>query len=328
MKIFDVAIIGGGPVGIFSVFACGMQNLSCCIIDGLSELGGQCISLYPDKKIYDIPAFKEITAKELIQNLKEQIEIFNADIFLNSFVSEIIQDGEFFKIKKNDEIIYARSVILSLGSGIFSQIKLDLPNALALENKKIFYKIDKLEHFQNKTIAIVGAGDSALDYAIELSKVAKKIILIHRRDFIKGHNYSFNIIKELKNVELKIPYTIHDLGENYIELKHFENAEIIKEYYDYLIPCLGIKANISFLANWNLALNRTKIIVNPTTMQTNLEKIYAIGDCVYYENKRNLIATGFSESMQCAFDIFKTLNPGVAPKIEHSTNKDIFNKRF
>lgn len=340
--INDVAIIGGGPVGIFSIFAFGMQGLNCTIIDALDKLGGQCSTLYPDKTIYDIPAFVEITGKDLTDNLIKQAMPFKPNIHLNSFVEEITLEDDHYvlEIKKQEatEQIRAKAIVIALGSGVFKPMTIDGIGLEKFEGKNVFYRIENNEKFAGKKVAIVGAGDSAIDWALELADKAQKVYLIHRRDFVKAHPASWQKVLTNPNIEVKIPYQVVGLSENNGEFNPsskeqtaLENTssfggiiiahECTKELLevDYVLPCLGHKLNLGFLTNWNLELTNNRISVDPTTMRTSKPGIYAIGDCVSYNNKRKLILTGFSEAANCATDIFTYLYPDRALKVGHST---------
>ncbi|WP_342262085.1 NAD(P)/FAD-dependent oxidoreductase [Alphaproteobacteria bacterium endosymbiont of Tiliacea citrago] len=324
--MYDVVIIGGGPIGIFSIFSCGMEGLKCAIFDSNSELGGQCKFQYPEKKIYDIPGHKEITASQLIENLIDQSSIFNPDIYLNAFVEsieELLEENQkYFLIKFKDKEIKARAVLVALGAGIYQPVKLSVPFDEKLEGEKIIYKIEKLNRFKDKEVAILGGGDSALDLAIELSKISKKIYLLHRRNVFKAAYYSMNKIMESNNIEKIAPYSLSHIIEQDNKLTIIGEEKNI--FVDYIIPCYGAVSNINFLKNWNLDLFKSKIKVNPATMESSRPGIYAIGDCINYDGKRDLILTGFSEASIASRSIFKKLYPNKAFQVNYSTNSDIF----
>jgi thioredoxin reductase (NADPH) len=342
MKNFDVAIIGGGPAGIFSAFACGMQRLSCIIFDNLPQLGGQCTALYPNKNIYDIPGFKKITSSDLIENLKEQAFSFNPEIRLNHFVKNIYEhenifkretaQGNIFKIETAQGDYFANSVVIALGNGIFGPVKPILKDLDKFEGSHLFYDVDDFKKFENETVVIAGGGDSALDWAIELSEVAKKIYLVHRREHVSAHPASWQKVLELAKlgkIELKIPYVVceimHDNFQMYgLNLENFVNKEKIFIEAKYFLPCFGIRSDVGFLKNWDLKLENNRIAVDFFTMRTSRKGIYAVGDCAHYLHKRNLILTGFAEAMQCSVDIFKYLHPYSAPDWVHSTDSDLF----
>lgn len=315
----DVAIIGGGPVGIFSIFACGLEGLSCVILDSNNELGGQCKALYGSKKIYDIPAYKAITGDELINNLLDQISIFNYDVFLNSFVSSIEEVDGYFKIKSGEKIIESKSVIIALGAGIYQPIKLSTAVDKSIENDQILYHIYDIKKFQDKEVAILGGGDSAVDWANELSNIAAKVHLIHRRDTLKSNAVGYSLIQNKSNIVIHAPYFVESINKNGEKVSINNHINV-----DYILPCYGYSSNINFLNEWNLKLEKSKILVEAGTMKTSREGIYAIGDCVQYPGKRNLIVIGFSEAMFSSRSIFKYLNPKNAFNIKHSTHSNLF----
>lgn len=324
-NIKEVAIIGGGPVGIFSIFACGMQNLSCVLIDALDAVGGQCSCVYPEKNIYDIPGIPEIRADDLVQQLMKQAEPYKPELRLNSFVRTITreEDGVFCLHINDSEKIYAKAILLALGAGIFAPFKPDLIDLSKFEGKNVLYKITNLEQFKNKRVAIAGGGDSAVDWALTLSEIAEKVYLIHRREFIKAHPASWEKVKTSNKIELKIPYQLSSIKQqdNAFAGVYIKNATDEEELLnvDYLLPCFGLKSDISFLCDWNLEVEHNRIVIDPTTARTSLPGIYAIGDCVTYNNKRKLILTGFAEAAGFALDVFGYLYPDRAPVVGHST---------
>lgn len=324
MNQFDVAIIGGGPVGIFSIFACGLNGLSCAIIDANSELGGQCKNIYPEKSIYDVPGFSKIKGLDLVDQLVNQANIFNPYIMLNEFVLSIEKnDKNIFEIKtKTNKIIRAKSVIIALGVGAFFSIKLSIPYPKELEGIKIFYDFTNIENYKDKVIGILGGGDTALDYALEFSKVAKKVVVIHRREVFKGHISSYNNVKAISNIELRTNAILRSISESSSNLVlYFDNNTSMK--CDYLFPCYGISSNISFIEKWDLNLKENKIEVNEN-MQTSKEGVFAVGDCVYVKDRSNLLITGFAEAVKASRGIFQYLYPTKALDSSFSTNMMVF----
>lgn len=333
--IFDVAIIGGGPAGIFSVVANGMLSLSCAIFEASDRLGGQCSNIYPEKFIYDIPAFPRITGAELTANLAAQASKFNPEIHLNSFVKNLeFRDG-FFELSvekistngKVEEKFFAKCILLALGNGIFRPIKPLLEGLEKYENKNIFYFLDNLSIFEGKRVAIAGGGDSAVDWALMLAKMAEKVYLIHRREFIKAHPSSWKEVLEISNstkkIEVKIPYQITKINENageFTGLTISTDAGEEEINCDFFLPCFGLKSDLNFLESWKIALENGKIRVDSGTMKTSEPGIYAIGDCVDYLKRRRLILTGFSEAFQAAHDVYSYINPQKPPIIGHSTS--------
>lgn len=329
----DVAIIGAGPVGLFGVFACGMQKLSCVVIDSLEKVGGQCAKVYPEKPIYDIPVFKEITGQELIDKLMIQIEPFKPEILLNSLIENLtaLEDG--YLVIAGDKEIKVKAIIIAAGAGVFAPMK---PAIDGIENfeKSVLYYIDNFNVFENKTVAIAGGGDSAIDWAIHLSEIAKKVYLIHRRNSFRAQPASLDKIEILKqkNLEMMVPFQIKsikgDEEKKFIEIIRLEESssgseKVLELEIDFLLPCFGLKSDLNFLSNWNLELMNGRASINPLTCETSRHGIYAIGDGAQYPHKRKLILTGFSEAMQAAQHIYSYINPGKAPIIGHSTTTGI-----
>ena len=198
MKKTDVIIIGAGPVGLFAVHQLGIKGLKAVVIDNLDKAGGQCIELYPDKPIYDIPAVPECTGEQLTTRLLEQIKPFKTDIFLNERVDEVYKENENWVVKtNNDKKFIAPNIMIAGGVGSFEPRKISLKQAEELEGKSVFYAVKNKEKFKNKNISIFGGGDSALDWALELSKFSK-ITLIHRRNEFRGAQHTLSKIKKFQ----------------------------------------------------------------------------------------------------------------------------------
>ena len=221
MNKTDALIIGAGPTGLFTAHQLKLIGLNCEIVDNLDKIGGQCIELYPDKPIYDIPAVPECTGEQLTTRLLEQIKPFNTELFLNERVDEVHQDDEQWVVKTNNNKKFtAPNIIIAGGVGSFEPRKLSIKQAEQLENKAVFYSVKNKEIFKNKKIAIFGGGDSALDWALELSKYSQ-ITLIHRRNEFRGAQHTLSEIKKLEQegkVSIKTPCQIDSL-ESEKELK-------------------------------------------------------------------------------------------------------------
>ena len=196
----DVLIIGAGPVGLFTVFELGQLGMKSCVVDSLADIGGQCTALYPDKPIYDIPAYPSVTAGELINNLKKQIDPFKPTLLMNQKVNELKKHKDFYSVKTStNNIIESKCIIIAAGNGAFGPNKPPLKNIDSFENKTIFYHIRDKSKFRKKTVAIAGGGDSAVDWAIELSKTSKKIFFIHRRNKLRAIPQNVEILYDLEN---------------------------------------------------------------------------------------------------------------------------------
>ncbi len=308
-----------------------MLGLKTCIIDSLNFMGGQCSALYPEKPIYDIAGFSSITAKNLIDNLSKQANVFNSKKYLNQTCTDIINEDNYWKIKTEKNIIKTKSIIIAAGAGTFEVRKPPLNNIESFENKSVFYHISNTNIYKDKIVTIAGGGDSALDWAVILAKnFAKKVYIIHRRNNFRASPKTVEEIENLSkngNLELVTPYQLHKItGKNgfleSIEVINLDgNIKTIKS--DYLLPFFGMSMNIGPLNNWNLNIKNNHIEVNPATMETNLKGIYAVGDICNYPGKLKLILTGFAESARACHSIYSYINPNKALHFEHSTTKGI-----
>lgn len=299
--IYDITIIGAGPVGLFCATYASMRQAKIQIIESLSEVGGQVTGLFPNKQIYDIPGYTKVSGTELIFNLKKQLEFFHPEIHLNETMESFFKDDEgIFHIKSNKRETLSHSIILATGVGAFQPRKLKVKNAEEFENSVLFYSVPEPSIFKNKEVVITGGGDSAADWTIELSQVAKKVTLIHRRDQFRALESSINKIKNLNNTEIITPYMIDSLNQknSKIEIK-LKRSRTKDEYQsiiaDNLIVNYGFKTNSSILNNWNLETSQNKIKVN-SVQQTSIKGVYAIGDASHHEGSVELIACGFGEA--------------------------------
>ncbi len=324
----DVAIIGAGPVGIFSVFALGMAGLATCVIEGMDKIGGQCSSLYPEKPIYDIPALPTVTGGGLIERLEEQAKPFKPEYILSRRVMSLTKnvDDDFELMLQTQEKVVARALLIAAGAGAFVPNRPPLPNIDRFEGKTVLYFIEESAQFSGKDVVIAGGGDSALDWALILKDIAKSVTLIHRRATFRAHESTQAALQEaIQNgtIVVKAPFVLHGVeGEgnelSQVIIKDFDDKqESLKA--DYLLPFFGIATDLGPLATWGIDLEGKRIIVNPTTMQTSLKGVYAVGDVNTYQNKRKLIAVGFSEAMYAAQDIYKYVYPDKVFRSAYST---------
>lgn len=328
----DIVIIGAGPAGLFSIFEAGMLKMKCHIIDTLENIGGQCSALYPEKPIYDIPAHPKILASELIELLEAQANPFHPVYHLNQQVEKIIQnpDKTFLVETSKATKILCKAIIIAAGCGAFGPNRPPLENIEKYEGKSIFYSVRNKKEFTNKNVVIAGGGDSAVDWAISLSEIAKKIYLVHRRDKFRCAPDSSQKIKELVDIdkiEMVVPYQLEGLvGTNNILqkvlVKDFDNN--IKELdADYLLPFFGLAMELGPILDWGLNLHKNHIEVNHSNMRTNISGIYAVGDIATYPNKLKLILTGFAECASACHDIFKLIFPEQVYHFEYSTSKGV-----
>ncbi|MGX6960642.1 MAG: NAD(P)/FAD-dependent oxidoreductase [Rickettsia endosymbiont of Pentastiridius leporinus] len=330
----DIIIIGAGPVGLFAVFQAGMLGMKCHVIDAQEAVGGQCIALYPEKPIYDIPAYPKIAAAELIKQLKLQAAPFEPVYHLNQQAIELKKDNGFFEVTTStNTIIRSKVIIIAAGSGSFGPNKPPLTNIEDFENKSVFYFVNNRSSFANKNIVIAGGGDSAVDWAISLSEIANKIYLVHRRDKFRAANESLRKLKEIVEsgkIELVIGYQLDSLEGSNGELQ----TVVVKDLHNntrelkanILLPFFGLKQELGALANWGLHINLHHIEVDSTYYQTNIPGIYAIGDVAHYSGKLKLILTGFAEAASSLHHAYGKVFDGKALHFEYSTMKFSENK--
>jgi len=329
----DVLVIGAGPVGLFAIHQLGIIGLKAEVVDNLDKIGGQCIELYPDKPIYDIPGIPECTGKELTKSLLEQIKPFKTNFHLNERVQAISKEKENWKITTNkNKIFVSPNIIIAGGVGSFEPRKFPIKDIEKFENKSIFYSIKDKNYFKNKKVCIFGGGDSALDWAIELSKISE-VTLVHRRNEFRGAEHSITKVKKLKKegkIKIKTPFQINSIeGKNSISeitIKD-ENNKIEKIKTDYVLGFFGLIMKLGPIAEWGLNLDRKTIPVNTENFETNKKGIFAIGDICTYPGKLRLILSGFHEGALASRACFKLARPNEKYRFEFTTtSKDIKEK--
>jgi thioredoxin reductase (NADPH) len=330
----DTLIIGAGPVGLFCVHQLGIIGLKCEVVDNLDKIGGQCIELYPDKPIYDIPAVPECTGEELTKNLIEQIKAFKTNFHLNERVEELKKVEKKWLIKTNKGTEFeASSIIIAAGVGSFEPRKFPTKEIDKYEGKQILYSIKDKTIFKDKTVTIFGGGDSALDWAIELSNISK-VILVHRRDEFRGMQASIDKVNQLKEegkIEVHTKYQLDLVNGNEkvesINIKH--DDESIKEVKtDYVLGFFGLIMKLGPIAEWGLNLDKKTIPVNTENFETNKEGIFAIGDICSYPGKLKLILSGFHEGALAARGCFKYAKPDEKYRFEFTTSSKTVKNRL
>lgn len=331
----DAVIIGAGPVGLFSVFELGILGLNAHVIDNLNKIGGQCIELYPDKPIYDIPGVPNCTGEFLIRNLLDQIKPFKPEFHLNQRVNEIKKNDKLWRvITSENKIFETPNIIIAGGVGSFEPRKVDIKNAEKFEGKGFYYSVKDKSKFKDQIIAIFGGGDSALDWTLELSNIAKKIYLIHRREDFKGAPHTLNKIKEIAKtgkIEIKTFYKLTDVNGdlklNNIQIqKNNETKEVLN--IDSVIAFFGLKMELGPIANWGLNLEEKCILVNTKNFQTNEDGIFAIGDICTYPGKLKLILSGFHEGALAARECFARSRPNENYVFQYTTSSTQIHKRL
>ena len=330
----DVLVIGAGPTGLFCVHQLGIIGLKCEVVDNLDKIGGQCIELYPDKPIYDIPAIPVCTGEELTSKLIEQIKPFKTNFHLSDRVEEVKKNKNNWIIKTSKgKEFKTTSIVVAGGVGSFEPRKFSLKECEKFEEKEIFYSVKNKTIFENKTVSIFGGGDSALDWAIELS-TNSKVYLIHRRDEFRGTQASVDKIKKLSKegkIELLTKYQLSSVkGDKKIEsidIKH-EEGNIKNIETDYLLGFFGLIMKLGPIANWGLNLDKKHIPVNTENFETNQKGIFAIGDICTYAGKLKLILSGFHEGALAARGCFKYARPDEKLRFEFSTTSKSIHSRL
>ena len=330
----DTLIIGAGPVGLFCVHQLGIIGLKCEVVDNLDKIGGQCIELYPDKPIYDIPAVPECTGEELTNNLIEKIKAFKTNFHLNERVEEIKKAEKKWLIKTNKGTKFeASSIIIAAGVGSFEPRKFPTKEIEKYEGKQILYSIKDKKIFKDKTVTIFGGGDSALDWAIELSNTSK-VILVHRRDEFRGMQASIDKVNQLKDegkIKVHTKYQLGSVNGNEkvesINIKHDDDS--VKEIKtDYVLGFFGLIMKLGPIAEWGLNLDKKTVPVNTENFETNKEGIFAIGDICSYPGKLKLILSGFHEGALAARGCFKYAKPDEKYKFEFTTSSKTVKDRL
>ncbi len=322
----DVLIVGAGPTGLFCAHQLGIIGLKCEIVDNLDKIGGQCIELYPDKPIYDIPAIPECTGEELTNNLIEQIKPFNFNFHLSDRVQEMKNENEKWIVKtlKRKEFL-TPNIVIAGGVGSFEPRKFPTKNCEKFEGKSVLYSIKDKSIFKNKRVVIFGGGDSALDWAIELSNNSK-ISLVHRRDEFRGAPASVERLKELQNekkLDVFTGYSIKDIiGNSSLESVEIENekGQSKKINADYVLGFFGLIMQLGPILDWGLNVDKKTIPVNTENFETNKKGIFAIGDICYYPGKLKLILSGFHEGALAARGCFKYARPDEKYRFEFTTS--------
>ena len=323
----DILIIGAGPTGLFTVFEAGLLKMKCHILDSLTQPGGQCIELYPKKPIYDIPAYPEIIAGDLIENLLEQIKPFKPSYTLGETAMNLdkLDDGSFKVTTDKGTEIFAKIIAIAGGLGTFTPRKPNISNITDYEDKGILYMIKDPSEFKDKTVVIAGGGDSALDWSIHLSKISKKVILIHRRNEFRGANDSVASVQKLKDlgkIDVITPAQVSRLnGKTKLESILVDidgNENEIKT--DYFIPLFGLVPKLGPIKDWGLNIENNAIKVNNSLdYQTNIDGIYAIGDVNTYPGKLKLILSGFHEAAVMCHSAYSKLNPDKRNILKYTT---------
>ncbi len=323
----DILIIGAGPTGLFTVFEAGLLKLKCHLIDALPQPGGQCSEIYPKKPIYDIPAFPEILAGDLVNNLMKQIEPFQPGFTLGERAETIekLEDDTFIVTTNKGTKHHAPVVAIAGGLGSFEPRKPPISNISEYEDKGVEYIIRDPEFYRNKQVVISGGGDSALDWSIFLTDVASSVTLIHRRNEFRGALDSVEKVQELKNlgkIEMITPAEVVGVvGNEKVEgVTIKRGAEVFNRECDHFIPLFGPAPKLGPIADWGLEIEKNAIKVDNTLdYQTNIPGIYAIGDVNTYPGKLKLILCGFHEATLMCQSAYQRIFPNKRYVMKYTT---------
>ena len=333
-KDVDILVVGAGPVGLFTVFEAGLLGLRCHLIDNLDKIGGQCAELYPEKPIYDIPGVPFQTAQQHVDALIEQIKPFEYEISLNERVDSISEESNENNITRwsvvtsDGQEFTTKNIFIAAGAGSFEPRRPpNIENPDALMENGVSYAVQSKKRYENKDVIIFGGGDSALDWTVELSDIAKSISLVHRRDAFRGAQHTEAQMRELVKqgkVSLLTPYQIHCIiGEDKVtgaELKNFDTKEIEEVAADELLFLFGLNKKLGPILDWELELNEKKISVNTENFQTNKDGIFAVGDINDYPGKLDLILCGFHETTLAVQEAYRRIHPGERVPFGYTTS--------
>ncbi|MCF6215690.1 MAG: NAD(P)/FAD-dependent oxidoreductase [Emcibacter sp.] len=334
--ITDMIIIGAGPVGLFAVFEAGLLGLKCHLVDNLDRPGGQCIELYPEKPIYDIPSRPTVTGKQLIDDLMAQASPFEPAFHLSQQASSLDRqpNGNWRLTTSRGLLLEAPIIVVAAGAGSFVPKKPPYKKRDEFEEKSIDYAVYRMEKYRDKKLVIVGGGDSALDWAISLSPLAQSLTLVHRREEFRGTYDTVQQVLKLQDAgKLNVLYgNITDLVGKDGQLSHVQvttlKGEELKVECDYLMPFMGLKVSLGPITEWGLNLDKRHVNVDQASFVTTAEGIYAIGDVCTYPGKIKLILTGFYEAAVMVRSAFKYAFPDRKMAGGYTTTNSVFQERL
>lgn len=325
--IYDITIIGGGPVGMFAAFYAGLRQAKTKIIESLPILGGQPNILYPEKAIYDVAGFPNVKGSTLTQDLIAQMNHFDQTICLNEKVTDLNKEDDFFHITTTKGIHYSKTIIVTIGQGSFKPRRLPFDYPTEFEDHNLDYVVKDLDQYKGKELVILGGGDSAVDWALALKDTAKKVSLVHRRDKFRAHESSVEALKN-SSVDILTPYVPKALqsddGQSVtaIELGKVRSDETLTLDLDQLIVNFGFQSSMEGVKNWGVEMNRQGILVNQK-METNVPGLFVAGDAAFYDGKIKLIATGFGEAPTAVNHAVHYIDPNAHTQPVQSTKLDL-----
>ena len=331
----DALIVGAGPIGLFAVFELGLVDIKAHVVDILDKVGGQCAELYPEKPIYDIPALPIVTGQELTDRLMQQIKPFGATFHLNQRIDvlERMGDGRFRLVSDMGTEFLAKVVIVAAGGGSFTPKRPPLPGIEAYENKSVFYSVRRMDDFRGRDVLVVGGGDFALDWTLNLQPIAKSLTLLHRRDEFRGAPHSVEKMRALV-AEKKVGLLIGQMTALHGEGGALEAVSIrakdaeTRVACNRLLPFFGLTMKLGPVANWGLNLHENLIPVDTEKYQTSEAGIFAIGDINWYPGKLKLILSGFHETALMAQAAYRIIYPGKKLLFQYTTSSSSLQKKL
>ena len=332
----DVVIVGAGPSGLFAVFELGLLDIKAHVVDSLAHVGGQCAELYPDKPIYDIPALPVCGAQELVDRLMEQIKPFKPEFHLGQTVSTLQKrdDGRFLVETSDGTAFDCATIILAAGLGAFQPRRLRVRGAEPWEGQKIHYKVAQPESLAGKKLIILGGGDSALDWTLELHDKAQRITLVHRRADYRAQPASVKKMKALCDGDSLTEFqgNVRAVFENDGEFGGLEIIDPQGERHileaDEVFVFWGLSPNLGPIADWGIDIDKRQLKVDTEKFQTSIAGIFAVGDINTYPGKKKLILSGFHEAALAAFAVQQHINPEIKSRLQYTTTSPIMHKRL
>jgi ferredoxin/flavodoxin---NADP+ reductase len=336
-QLKDISIIGGGPTGLFAAFYAGMRGATARIIDALPALGGQLMALYPEKYVFDVAGFPKVLAKDLVRDMATQGLQFGATTHLGEVVTGLRRvengDGSHFVLETSEDDYPTRTIIIAAGIGAFEARRLGIEGEDGYEERGLYFKVIDPKQFENKRVLLVGGGDSAFDWAVNLQGVAKSVMLIHRRDGFRAHQATINQVQDFHHsgkCELRTFWEVKALhGNGRVERVTLFNSKTKAEEtleIDAVIPLLGFHSDLGAIKEWGLDTEKADIKVDQV-MATNVPGIYAAGDITSYPGKLKLIATGAAEACIAVNNAVHLINPKAKVNPGHSSNMALFGQK-
>ena len=328
----DVVIVGAGPAGLFAAFQCGMLKLQSHVVEVLDAVGGQCQALYPEKFVYDIPAHPKLTAQELVERLKEQAAPFAPTYHLGVQMVSLSRtpDNRWQAGLSNGAKIVAPAIIIAAGCGAFGPNRPPLAGIEDYEGTSVHYFVTRREDYRGKKVVIAGGGDSAVDWALNLVELAERVMVVHRRPKFRAAPDSEAKLQSLAAqgaLDLVVPYQLHGLEGAGGQLTAIQVATLDGQIKtlpaDALLAFFGMSMELGPIAQWDLSMSGAHIAVDPATMQTNLQGVFAVGDICTYPGKLKLILTGFAEAALAGHNAYGIARPDQALHIEHSSSMGV-----